>query len=138
MKRKDGNISKKSTKSTFSTVMYVLAATVGTLGVALLINNLLLFKSSVTQYVTQGYAVGTVIKQLLTAQLLPGIFEPIAMYGGIAFILLGIGKVNKKVSKCLMLLTKVEVGNDIIEESIVKQNVAEGENTATSESTQTM
>jgi len=114
---KEKNVSNKLGKSTISTVMYIVGAVVAVVGVALLINNILLFKNTVTQYVAQGYAASTVIKELITS-MLPQIFEPIGVYGGIAFILFGVGIVNKKVSKCLILLDKNEVINDIIEENI--------------------
>ena len=123
MEIKEKNVSRKSSKSSFSTVMYVVASVVGLIGVSLLINNYFLFQSTVSQAVAQGYAVATVRKALLTSQLLPGIFEPVGIYGGIAFLIFGVGVVNKKVSKCLMFLDKVEDFNDIIEESIVGQNV---------------
>ncbi|GIM29237.1 hypothetical protein CPJCM30710_19030 [Clostridium polyendosporum] len=133
MKLKDKNMSKKSRKSPISIVLYVVAAVVGLVGIALLVNNILLFRDTVNQYVTQGYPEATVINELIPTQLLPGIFEPIAVYGGIAFVLLGVGIVNKKVSKCLTLLTKVEVCNSTIEESILEQNVVYIENTETTE-----
>ncbi|GCD12521.1 hypothetical protein [Clostridium tagluense] len=116
---KEKNESKKSKGSSISIVMYLVASVVALIGVALLVNNILLFKSTVSQAVAQGYDIATVRKALLTSQLLPGIFEPIGIYGGIAFLILGVGIVNKKVSNCLMLLTKVEVDNNIIEENIV-------------------
>ena len=128
MEIKEKNVSKKSKGSAISTVMYVVASAVALIGVALLVNNILLFKSTVNQAVAQGYAVATVRKALLTSQLLPGMFEPIGIYGGIAFVLFGVGKVNKKVSEGLMLLTKVEVSNDTFEESVVEQNVVDAEN----------
>ena len=123
MKRKAKHLSKKSGKFIISTVLYVVASLVAIIGVALLVNNVFLFKNTVSQYVAQGYSAQTVINELMTSQLLPGIFEPVAVYGGIAFILLAAGKINKKVSKCLTLLTKVEVYNDVIEESILDENI---------------
>ena len=93
------------------------------IGAALLVNNIVLFKNTVSQYVAQGYSAQTVINESKTSQLLPGIFEPVAVYGGIAFLLLAAGKISEKVSKCLTLLTKVEVCNDVIEESIIDENV---------------
>ncbi|MBZ9689147.1 hypothetical protein G9F72_022885 [Clostridium estertheticum] len=125
---KEKNASKKSKGSSISIVMFVVASVVALIGVALLVNNILLYKSTVSQAVTQGYDIATVRKALLTSQLLPGVFEPIGIYGGIAFLILGVGIVNKKVSKGLMLLTKEEVCNDIIEESIVEQDVVDVEN----------
>lgn len=125
MKAKNKNVPEKLGKSSISIVMYSVASVVAIIGIALLVNNILLFKSTVNQYVAQGYTAATVTTELLKSQLLPGIFEPVAVYGGIAFVLLGVGIVNKKVSKCLMLLTKVEDGNDTIEESIVEENIVE-------------
>ena len=125
---KEKKVSKKSKGSSFSIIMYVVASVVALIGVALLVNNIFLYKSTVSQAVTQGYDIATVRKALLTSQLLPGMFEPIGIYGGIAFLILGVGIVNKKVSQCLILLTKVEVSDDIIEENIVEQNVVDVEN----------
>ncbi|MCJ7690669.1 MAG: hypothetical protein MUO60_15325 [Clostridiaceae bacterium] len=115
---REKNVSKKSRKSGISTVLYVVAAVVAVVGVALLVNNVLLFKNTVSQYVAEGYPAKTVLKELVPS-MLPGIFEPIGVYGGITFLILGVGIVNKKISKCLVLLDKVEVSNDIIEENIV-------------------
>jgi len=123
MEIKEKNVTRKSKGACFTIIMYVIASLVALIGIALLVNNILLFESTVNQAVAQGYAVATVRKALLTSQLLPGMFEPIGIYGGIAFLLFGVGIVNKKISKCLMLLTKVEDFNDIIEESIDGQNV---------------
>jgi hypothetical protein len=128
MKLKNKDKSKKSRKFSISIVLYIVASVVALVGVASLVNNIFLFRDSVNQYVAQGYPVATVIKQLIPSQLIPGIFEPIAVYGGIAFVLLGAGIINRKVSKCLMLLTKVDVGNDTIEESILEQNSVDVEN----------
>ena len=50
----------------------------------LLISNILLYRTNVAQYVAQGTAVGVVKAQLIPAQLIPGIFEPIGVYCGIA------------------------------------------------------
>ncbi|MCB2294106.1 hypothetical protein LGK95_11305 [Clostridium algoriphilum] len=128
MNVKSKNGSKKLGKSAISIVLYIIAAIVAIMGVALLVNNIYLFKNTVSQYVAQGYAAATVKKELMTSQLLPGIFEPVGVYGGIAFLLLGVGIVNKKVSNCLRLLTKAEVCNDIIEEDVVNPNVVNAGN----------
>jgi hypothetical protein len=125
MKLKNKN---KSGKFTISIVLYIAASVVALVGIASLVNNIFLFRNTVDQYVAQGYPTATVIKQLLPAQLLPGIFESIATYGGISFVLLGAGIINKKVSKCLTLLLKDNVCNDTIEESALKQNSVNVEN----------
>jgi len=123
MKNKTKNSSKKSGKFTISIILYIVSCIVAIIGVALLVNNIFLFKNTVSQYVAQGYSAQTVINELMTSQLLPGIFEPVALYGGIAFLLLSAGKINKKVTKCLTLLTKVEVLNETIEESVLENNI---------------
>lgn len=128
MSIKEKNVSVKSKGESISTFMYVVAAVVALIGAALIVNNILLYKSTVSQAITQGYDLATVRKALMTSQLLPGMFEPVGLYGGIAFLIFCAGVVNKKVSKCLNLLTKVEVCNDIIEESIVEENVVDVEN----------
>ena len=130
---KEKKVSKKLKGSFFSNIMYVVASVVALIGVALLVNNIILFKSTVSQAVTQGYAIATVRKALLTSQLLPGMFEPIGIYGGIAFLILGVGIVNKKVSQALILLTKVQVSDDIIEGNIVEENVVDVENIETTQ-----
>ncbi len=137
MKNKGKDVSKSRNKSAFSTGMYVAAIGVAMIGVALLVNNIYLFKNTVNQYVTQGYPTATVMKELIPS-MLPGMFEPIAVYGGIAFLLFGVGKVNKKVSKCLLLLAKVEVSSDIIEENIVELNAVDLKNTEESKHTETL
>lgn len=128
MEIKEKIASKKLKGSSITILMYVVASVVALMGIALLVNNIFLYKSTVSQAVTQGYDIATVRKALLTSQLLPGMFEPIGIYGGIAFVLFGVGKVNKRVSDGIMLLTKVEVINDTSEENIIEQNIVDVEN----------
>lgn len=124
---------KMTGKSTFSTVLYVAASVAALIGVAALVNNVLLFKNTVAQYVAQGYTSDIVLKHLIPSQLLPGIFEPIALYGGVAFILFGIGVVNRKVSKCLGMLSDTNECNEAVAEETAIQNAADMENTETLE-----
>lgn len=103
-------------KSAVSIVLYVAAVVVALIGVALLINNVLLFKNTVNQYVAQGYPAADVIKQLVPSQLIPGILQPVGVYLGIAFILFGTGIINQKVSGCLIHLTDDEICNNANEQ----------------------
>ena len=82
-----------------TTVMYIAAVFAALIAVALLINNIIFFNNIVSQYVEQGYDSADVLRQLIPTQLLPGIFEPVAVYGGIALILYGIGMINRKITK---------------------------------------
>lgn len=106
---------KRSKRPTGSIVLYVASIGVAIIGVAYLVTNILLFQKSVAQYVEQGYAVADVTSQLLYSQLLPGIYEPIAVYGGIALILFGAGMINHKLSKALKMLGKIEAEGTLLE-----------------------
>ncbi|AGY78146.1 hypothetical protein [Clostridium autoethanogenum] len=118
MKVKDKTELKKSKKISVSKTLNAVALVVAVLGIASLANNIYLFRQAVNQYVAQGYSAATVTKQLLSSQLLPGIFEPIALYGGISIVLLAVSMINRKVSKCLELLTPAEVCHENISNDI--------------------
>lgn len=107
----------KEKKPVGTIVLYFAALAVALIAVASLTNSILLFKNVLNQYVTEGYPVAELMKQLVPSQLLPGIFEPVALYGGIAALLYAAGMINQKVSKSLALLTKVEVCNETAEAS---------------------
>jgi len=135
MKHKENNAPEETKKSTSTKVMYIAASVAALFAVVLLICNIMLFKSSITQYVAQGYPVALVLKQLIPAQLLPGIFEPIALYGGIAILLFAVAGINEKVSKCLISSTNValcqcdeiapeNVGEDFAEDVITEDETA--------------
>lgn len=125
MNLKDNKSPKKSKKPSISIILYAAASVVALVGIALLINNILLFRSTVSGYVAQGYTAAAVLNQLIPSQLIPGISEPVVVYGGIAFILLGVGIANKKLSQCLTVLNKEDACNDTIEECALEQNVAD-------------
>jgi hypothetical protein len=108
MNSKDKGVSENTGKSSIAVILHIAAAVVALFGVALLIDNIYIFKTTIDQYIAQGYPAADVAKSLIPAQLLPGIFEPVAVYGGIALILLGIGKTDKKLSKCLAAQPKAE------------------------------
>lgn len=104
MKLKRDEALKKFKRPAGTIVLYVAAIVVSIIGVAYLVTNIELFRKMVTQYVAQGHTVAEVVNQLLLGQLLPGIYEPIAVYGGIALILFGAGMINHKISKCLKVV----------------------------------
>ena len=135
---KEKKLSKKTGKSGVSIDLFVVASVVALIGVALLVNNIILYRSTVAQALTGGYDIATIKKALLTSQLIPGMAEPIGIYGGISFILFGVGMVGKKVSKCLTMLTKVEINNDTIEETIVEEDVLDLENAEISDNTESV
>jgi len=83
---------------TITKVIYAVAIIVLLIGIAFLVNNIILFKNTVFHYASQGYPSAEVVKQLLPSQLLPGIFESVAVYGGIAAVLFCAGTINQKLS----------------------------------------
>ena len=116
------NVKASSKKSTISIVLFISAIVVAVLGVALLVLNIYLYKTSFSQAIAQGYAAGTVRKALMTSQLLPGIFQPIGIYGGVSLLLLAMGKISDKVSKCLTVLSKKELCNDELSNDGIQEN----------------
>ncbi|MEY8763825.1 MULTISPECIES: hypothetical protein [Clostridium] len=119
---------KRSRKFSISVILYTVSIVVAVIGIALLVNNIIFFRTTVNNYVAQGYSSADVIKQLLLSQLLPGIFEPIAVYGGISVVLLSMGIINKKVSKYLALLDKGDTCDVTAEKNISKTNTEPVEN----------
>lgn len=109
MEIKEKSTSEKSKRVTSSIVLYVAGIIVAIVGIALLITNILYFKSLISQYVSQGYSSATVMKQLLPSQFLPAVFNSIGVYGGISVLLIGAGIINKKVTKVSEIDQNVEI-----------------------------
>jgi hypothetical protein len=93
--RKKSQARKKLPKS--SILMYIASAFIAVVAVALLVNNVLYFNNTISQYTTQGYPYEMVAKELIPGQLLPGIFQPLSILG-IAVILYGAGLINQKIT----------------------------------------
>lgn len=117
--------SEKHKKGAITKVMYVAAAVTGIFAIASLINNILLFKNNVDMYTLQGYPAADVMKQLIPAQLLPGVFEAIALYGGITILLIAAAIINEKVTQCLPSLPNQEKNEETVQESAVQESAAE-------------
>jgi hypothetical protein len=109
-----------------SIVFFIASAFVAIVGTALIINNVLLYNDNITMYVSQGYSVETVAAQLLPAQLIPGVLEPLGMMYGIAFVLAAAGIINNKISKVLAMSAETS-------ESILPEKEAEATVEATTE-----
>jgi len=124
MKHKSQIASQKPPKQKSTKALNIAAAVTGISAVALLINNILLFKNNVDMYTLQGYPVAEVLKQLIPAQLLPGVLEAIAIYGGITVLLIAAAIINEKVSQCLPSLPNQEKSEEAIQE-IATENIDE-------------
>jgi len=104
MKFRSDKALKKSKRPAGTIVLYVAGIVVIIIGAVYLGTNIMQFQKTIAEYVAQGYPAADV-----TSQLMPGIYEPIAVYGGIAFILFGAGMINHKISKCLKMLSALGV-----------------------------
>jgi hypothetical protein len=101
-----------------SIILHTAAVIIFLIAIAALVNNIILFKDNVDNYVKQGYAYADVFKGLLPSQLLPGIFEPVAVYMGIALVLFGAGLINYKVTKLAKLATEIKSENNLDPEAM--------------------
>ena len=96
MNTKEKTALTKNKKSSLSIALYVGGAIVAILGLALLITNVKLYSDTINQYVAMGYDASEVTTQLLPSQLLPTIFQAIALYGGVSMILFCLGLAYQK------------------------------------------
>lgn len=88
----------QSKKNKISLVLYVSGSIVAIMGIALLINNIILYNQTIAQYVAQGYDSAEVVAQMPPSQLLPIVFQAIGLYGGVSMILFCMGLIFKKIS----------------------------------------
>lgn len=125
------NVTGRSKNSAVSILMFVAAAVVLLVGIAVLVSNIVVFRKTVEQYVAQGIPADLVTKELILPQLLPGIFQSFLYYGA-ALILFGIGILNNKVSKFLAMLSNTDVHNETADEHVIVQNTDKAEETEVS------
>lgn len=109
MKKDKTSAKNKRPRSTVA--LYSAATIVALIAIAYLTNNLLLFKDTLNHYIAQGYTTSEVIKGLLPNQLLPGIFEPVALYGGVAALLFAAGSLHARISHVLTTISRDHVEN---------------------------
>lgn len=95
------NAKEKTPIAVSAILFYIAAVIVLLIGAAYLVVNVRYYNSMVAGYVAQGYDAAEVTAQLIPQKLLPGIFEPVGIFGGIAAILCGISLINKKLSALL-------------------------------------
>lgn len=85
-------------KNKISLVLYIGGSIVAIMGIALLINNIILYNQTIAEYVAQGYDSAEVVTQMPPTQLLPIVFQAIGLYGGVSMILFCMGLIFQKVS----------------------------------------
>lgn len=116
------DVKKGFKRSGSSIVLYCSAGLVALIALALLVMNIMMFSNAVSQYVAQGYAKAEVVKQLLAIQLLPGIFEPVAVYGGIALVLFYLGRLNDKVNNVISSLVPAKPAEESFNDKVIDNN----------------
>ncbi|MEQ8155440.1 MAG: hypothetical protein ABRQ25_11235 [Clostridiaceae bacterium] len=119
------NSGKKSKKIVSSIILYIASAVTAIAGIALLVNNVIMYNKNVASYVEQGYQKSTVTEQLIPGQLIPGVLEPIGLYLGIAFILLAAAIVNRKISNYIASVTEIKNEEPVLE--VTSENVSEND-----------
>ncbi|WP_050740896.1 hypothetical protein [Acetobacterium bakii] len=107
-------------KNSLSIALYIGGIIVAIMGVALLITTVKYYSDTYTQAVAAGYDAAQVSAQLLPSQLLPGVFQAIGVYGGIALILICMGTIYQKVSNYMN-----QSNNEEINVGALEINVAE-------------
>ena len=106
---------KKSVKSKAAIFLYTAAIFIFAVGTVSLVFGIMSYLKMVAQYVAQGYPEAMVTAELIPTTLLPGIFQSIGLYWGIAFVLLGLAMVSKKLAACFPVFP-IEAA-EIIEEA---------------------
>jgi len=116
------NSGKRSKKIVSSIILYIASAVTAIAGIALLVNNVIMYNKNVASYVEQGYEKSTVTEQLIPGQLIPGVLEPIGVYLGIAFVLLAAAIINKKISNYIASITEIKNEEPVLE--VTSENVS--------------
>lgn len=125
--RSDGiSLHEKTKRPAGTTILYIAAWVVGAVAIALLVNNIMLYNNTYNSYIAQGYPADVILKQLVASQLIPGILDPIAVYGGIALTLYGVGLINRKVSSC-RTFSNEPAEEPIFEEAVPDLQAAEAD-----------
>ncbi len=117
-----------------SIIFYILAVVLCIAAAAFLIREVLFYRSSVDQYVAQGYTQAEVAAQLGPQQLFPDIFQSVLMFG-VSALLWGAGLINTKAAKVFGALTFAETHT---ESEVIADSVEIGENAFESENTEVL
>ncbi len=111
--------SRQKTGSPLEILRIVLAAAAALAAAALLVLNVVSFLDSINYYLAMGYPSEDVYKHVIPSQLLPGIFEPLAIYGGMALLLIYVGRINQRVSDYQTMPTSAD--SDVVVDSGIKE-----------------
>jgi hypothetical protein len=106
MTQKQNGTSQKPKRTAGTIALYACGAIVAILAIVFVVNNIMLVRNVIEQYVAQGYPRAEVTKEIMQAQLFPGIIQPFVTFGGVAALLFAAAAINHKVNQCLALLKK--------------------------------
>jgi len=95
--------------------LYIGGIIVAIMGIALLFTTVKYYNDTFTQAVAAGYDAAQVSAQLMPSQLLPGVFQAIGVYGGIAMMMLSMGMIYQKVANHMKQANMNEINIDSLE-----------------------
>lgn len=88
---------KKDKNTKYAKFLFVAAFVIALVGVAALTSTIYQFCYYIKEYTAQGYATAVIVKSFLMTQLVPGIADSIALYGGVSIILFTARKIFIKI-----------------------------------------
>lgn len=103
----------KEKRVIYAKFLFAAATVVAIIGVVALSSAIYQFCYYIKEYTSQGYSAALVVKSLLMTQLVPGVADSLALYGGIALILFTLRKIYIKVFGIDIKKVNKEIGGTI-------------------------
>lgn len=88
---------KKDKNSIFAKFLFVAACVIALIGIAALTSTIYQFCYYIKEYSAQGYEISVIVKSFLMTQLVPGVADALALYGGVSIILFTARKIYIKI-----------------------------------------
>ncbi|NMC56058.1 MAG: hypothetical protein GYA50_02400 [Eubacteriaceae bacterium] len=88
---------KKNKNSVYAKFLLVAAFVIALVGVAALTSTIYQFCYYIKEYTAQGYSTAVIVKSFLMTQLVPGVADSLALYGGVSIILFTARKIFIKI-----------------------------------------
>ncbi|UWG98697.1 hypothetical protein LPY66_07885 [Dehalobacter sp. DCM] len=125
---KQPKISSRSRKTPRSSIfMYVMSIVIALVGIAYIINSIYYFKTTIANYVAQGYPYELVASEVIPGQLLPGLLQPLGIIG-IAVVIYGAALINHKLSRYLNSIVPCETVEDVASPATAIEEIAQKAN----------
>ncbi|GEM_PF-6812202 len=113
---------KKDKNSIFAKFLFVAACVIALIGIAALTSTIYQFCYYIKEYSAQGYEISIIVKSLLMTQLIPGVADALALYGGVSIILFTARKIYIKIFDADKQEIKIEdADKDVINNAEIKE-----------------